>query len=234
MQDFLFAFVGKWSYLGLFLILIAAGLGVPLPEDIPLIAAGWMVHRGEGHLYLMMLTGLAGVMLGDALLFNMGRRYGDHVFEHRWLRRIAKPWLLDKARRQYARHGWKILFVGRFMPGLRSVLFLTAGAFKVPFWLFFCVDGFAALISVPLWIWAGWYFGSGVEKFIKDARWATFIVVGSLMACLIVWVIYEYRHNLEPPKAPPAELPDRAIEPKATKSGPLIQSAASTDVRPLA
>lgn len=233
MQEYLFAFVGKWSYLGLFLILIAAGLGVPLPEDIPLIASGWLVYRGEGNLYLMMLTGLAGVMVGDSLLFNMGRRYGDHVLEHRWLRRIAKPWLLDKARHQYARHGWKILFAARFMPGLRSVLFLTAGAFRVPYWLFLSVDGFAALISVPLWVLAGWHFGSRVEKLIKDARLATMIIVGGLVACLIVWAIYEYRHNLEAPKHTPVE-PGGQPENPDSKEKEVVQAAGTTDARPLA
>lgn len=233
MHEYLFTFVGKWSYFGLFLILIAAGLGVPLPEDIPLIASGWIVYRGQGNLYLMMLTGLTGVMVGDTLLFNMGRRYGDHVLEHRWLRRIAKPWLLEKARRQYARHGWKILFLGRFMPGIRSVLFLTAGAFRVPFWLFVCVDGFAALISVPLWIWAGWHFGSRVDQVIKDARLATIIILSALAACLIIWAIYEYRHNLGAPKTRIPEPPARPAESKP-KSDPVIQAPTPSDVRPLA
>lgn len=196
MQDFLFSFIGRWSYIGLFLILIAAGLGIPLPEDIPLVASGWLAYPDQSKLYLMMATGLAGVMVGDSLLFNMGRRYGDHVLDHRWLRRIAKPWLLEKARHMYLHHGAKILFAARFMPGLRSVLFLTAGAFGVPFWKFFCIDGFAALISVPLWIWAGWKFSGSIGDFIKDARMATNIVIGALVGCLVIWIIWEYRHNL--------------------------------------
>jgi membrane protein DedA with SNARE-associated domain len=195
-QDFLFTFIGKWSYLGLFAILIAAGLGVPLPEDIPLVASGWLVHRGAANLYLMMATGLLGVMVGDSLLFNMGRRYGDHILEHRWLRRIAKPWLVEKARHMYLNHGAKILFAARFMPGIRSVMFLVAGAFRVPFWKFFLIDGFAALISVPVWVWAGWKFSGSIEELLADARTATLVVVGALVGCLILWIIWEYRHNL--------------------------------------
>lgn len=196
MQDFFFAFIGKFSYIGLFGILIAAGLGIPLPEDIPLIAAGWLVHKGQANLYGMMVTGLLGVMVGDSLLFFMGKRYGDHVFEHKWLRKIAKPWLMEKARLKFEQHGAKILFAARFMPGLRSVLFLTAGAFKVPYWKFASIDGFAALISVPLWVWAGWKFSGRIEEFIGEAKMATMIVGGVLVLCLVGWGIYEYRHNL--------------------------------------
>lgn len=196
MQDFFFAFIGKFSYIGLFGILIAAGLGIPLPEDIPLIAAGWLVHKGQANLYGMMVTGLLGVMVGDSLLFFMGKRYGDHIFEHKWLSRIAKPWLMEKARLKFEQHGAKILFAARFMPGLRSVLFLTAGAFKVPYWKFASIDGFAALISVPLWVWAGWKFSGRIEEFIGEAKMATMIVGGVLVLCLVGWGIYEYRHNL--------------------------------------
>jgi membrane protein DedA with SNARE-associated domain len=231
-QDFLFNFVDQWSYLGLFLILIAAGLGVPLPEDIPLIASGWMVHTGHGSLTLMILTGLAGVMIGDSLLFNMGRRYGDHVFEHRWFRRIAKPWLIERARLQYAKHGWKILFLARFMPGLRSVLFLIAGAFKVPYWLFLSTDGLAALISVPLWIWAGWHFGDQVEHFMKDARRATYVVLGVLLVCLVIWAIYEYRHNLSAKTAPTAE-PLAPPETSAKNNQEIVSPSPRSDTSPL-
>jgi membrane protein DedA with SNARE-associated domain len=189
--------LSKFSYLGLFLVLIAAGLGVPLPEDIPLLAAGWLVHHGKADLALMIITGMLGVMVGDSMLFFMGRRYGDHIVDHRWLKRIAKPWLLEKARSMYTNHGAKILFAARFMPGIRSVMFLTAGVFKVPFWKFFIIDGFAALISVPLWVWVGAKFSGHLEAILGAARLGTYGLVGLLVLALTVWGIYEYRHNLK-------------------------------------
>jgi membrane protein DedA with SNARE-associated domain len=197
-DEFFFAFLAKWSYLGLFIVLMAAGLGLPLPEDIPLIAAGWLVHKSDGqvHLHLMILTGLAGVMLGDTMLFYMGRRYGTHIVEHRWLRRIAKPWLVEKARQKYVQHGAKILFAARFMPGLRAVLFMTAGTFRVPAWKFLLIDGFAALISVPTWIWAASKFSGTIEELLHDAKTATYVMVGVLLAALAVWIVWEYFHNL--------------------------------------
>ena len=222
MQDFFFNFITQWSYLGLFLILIAAGLGIPLPEDIPLVASGWLVHHGDANLYLMILTGLAGVMVGDSLLFNMGRRYGEHIIDHRFLKRIAKPWLIDRARHMYEHHGAKLLFAARFMPGFRSVLFLTAGTFRVPFWKFCLIDGTAALISVPAWIWAGWYFSGSIEKFIKDAKIATSVVVGALVLLAVLWIVWEYGHALRRKAAEPAtpdQLPPDALTPPKPLAG---------------
>jgi membrane protein DedA with SNARE-associated domain len=195
---FFFSFLAKWSYLGLFIVLLAAGLGLPLPEDIPLVASGWLVHKSQGQvdLHLMILTGLAGVMIGDSMLYYMGRRYGTHIMEHRWLRRIAKPWLVEKARQKYLEHGAKILFAARFMPGLRSVLFLTAGTFRVPAWKFLLIDGSAALISVPTWILVAWRFSGDVEKLMRDARMASYVIAAVLLTALAIWILWEYFHNL--------------------------------------
>lgn len=196
MQDFFFEFMGKWSYLGLFLVLMAAGLGVPLPEDIPLVAAGWLVHKGGADLRWMIITGLVGVLLGDSILFFLGRQYGSQIVERRWFRRIAKPWLLEKARLKYAQHGAKIIFVARFMPGLRAVVFLTAGVFRVPYWKFILMDGLAALISVPAWLWLSSEFSGAIEHLLGGARVATYVMGGVLIAALVGWGIWEYRHNL--------------------------------------
>jgi membrane protein DedA with SNARE-associated domain len=195
-QGFFVSFMGQWSYLGLFLVLMMAGLGVPLPEDIPLAAAGWLVHRGGADLGLMIATGLIGVMLGDSILFFMGRKYGMQIVEHRWLRRFAKPWLVEKARRMYSDHGAKIIFAARFMPGLRAMLFLTAGVFRIPYWKFILIDGSAALISVPTWIYLSSRFSGTIEDLLGGARLATFVIGGALLAALLIWVAWEYFHNL--------------------------------------
>ncbi len=195
-MDFFVLFLSKWSYFGLFMILIAAGLGIPLPEDIPLVAAGWLVYHGNADLWLMILAGLVGVMVGDSLLFSMGRRYGDHVVEHRWLKRVAKPWLIEKARQLYMDHGAKVIFAARFMPGIRAVVFLIAGVFRVPFWKFVLIDGTAALISVPVWVWVGAKFSKHLEAILEGARLGTVGIVGVLILALAIWGIYEYRHNL--------------------------------------
>lgn len=222
MDSVFVTFLAKFSYIGLFGILIAAGLGVPLPEDIPLLAAGWLVYAGKANLELMILTGLIGVIVGDSLLFFMGRRYGDSIVEHKWLRRIAKPWLLEKARAKFASHGAKILFAARFMPGLRAVLFLTAGVFRVPYWKFVSIDGFAALISVPVWVWVGAKFSGHIEQIVGGARVASFVIGGVLVACLIIWGIYEYRHNLRKRNGGPNEAEPGEPE---VRSAPLVGSA---------
>jgi membrane protein DedA with SNARE-associated domain len=194
-QELLFSFIGKWSYLGLIGVLLAAGLGLPLPEDIPLLAAGWLVYKGDADLELMIITGLCGVLLGDTVLFMMGRWYGMRILDHRFLRRIAKPWLLARAKALYDDHGAKILFAARFMPGFRAVVFLNAGIFRVPYWKFIALDGGAALISVPVWIWVGAKFSEHIHHLLGEARIASYVIGGALVIAILVWILWE-RHHL--------------------------------------
>ncbi|MFQ5502713.1 MAG: DedA family protein [Phycisphaerae bacterium] len=222
MEQIVWEFLSHWSYLGLFLILMAAGLGLPLPEDIPLILAGLVVSRTDGNLTLMMFTGIFGVIVGDSALFFLGRRYGADIMERRWFRRIAKPWLIEKARQKYEHHGAKILFLGRFMPGLRAVLFMTAGVFKIPYWKLLAFDGSAAFISVPLWIWAGWYFNTKIGEVFTSAKIATIVLFSLLALALIIWVVWEYYHNLRK-----RNRPEDGESPSRSSSGILEQASAS-------
>ncbi|MBX3395850.1 MAG: DedA family protein [Phycisphaerae bacterium] len=200
MEVFFREVIGQWSHVGLFVVLMAAGFGLPLPEDVPLVLAGVIVRQASGHelqpLILMMFTGLAGVIVGDSCLFWIGRLYGQGVLDRRWIQRFAKPWLVDKARHKFERHGAKILFVARFMPGLRAIMFLIAGTFRLPYWKLLAFDGGAALISVPVWIWLGWYIPEKIGAIFSNTKMATYVILGALAAALAGWAVWEYYHNL--------------------------------------
>ncbi len=195
MQEVLFTFMGQWSYLGLIGILLIAGFGAPIPEDIPLLAAGWLVHKGQAELGLMIATALVGVMMGDTIIFTLGRRYGMKILERKWMRRIAKPWMLAKAQYLYDNHGAKVLFAARFMPGVRAVIYLKAGVFNVPYWKLWLFDGAAALISVPVWICVGWKFSPYIEQVLGSARLASYVVAAITVVGVALWVWLEYRRK---------------------------------------
>ena len=72
-----------------------------------------------------------------------------------------------------------ICFIARFMPGLRSPIFLTAGILGVHPLIFLALDGFAALISVPAWIWLGYYLGKNIDTALdKAAQFQGYAIVG--------------------------------------------------------
>lgn len=180
-------FLTHFTYLALILVLVIAGLGVPIPEDIPLLFSGYLCNPehspitqittsidtdGDGkpdtvvkagkhvpHIYLMITAGMIGVLLGDSIVFNIGRKgvNGNH-FAARHIRKVLHSKRREKVERHFARHGNLTVFVGRFMPGFRSIVFAFAGMSRMSYFRFLLIDGLAALISVPVFIVLGYYF----------------------------------------------------------------------------
>ncbi len=220
-----------WPYLGVFLILICTGLGLPMPEDVPLLTAGYLCHAGFARVPLMIAVALVGVLGSDLALFAIGRRFGHRVVEHRIVRRLVHPSRLLLAEQLFARHGNKIIFAGRFMPGPRPMIFVASGVLKVPVLTFLVADGLAAAISVPAFIMLGWFFGENLADIQGGVRSATHtIVIAVALAALIAGGIYWHirrrssvvKAGLDPRIAPEtlAQLPPGAQVPPQPQKPP--------------
>jgi membrane protein DedA with SNARE-associated domain len=150
-------------------ILLICGLGVPVPEDITLLVAGLLAASGKISLTGGMIAGFVGVLSGDMILFLLGRKLGKRVFSLPGLRRIFTPPRIEAAERRIRANGPFICFIARFLPGLRSAIFATSGALGVRLSTFLLLDGLAALLSVPLWVYVGYWFGTNFEDALGGA-----------------------------------------------------------------
>ena len=155
---------GLQAYMFIFGILFLCGMGLPIPEDITLIGAGYLSGEGSISFVGAMLIGLVGVLAGDILLFTIGYRFGDQVFKWPIFVKVFTPPRIQKAKERINESAKLICFTARFAPGLRAPIYLTAGILKVPFKIFIFQDGIAALISVPFWVWIGYKFHEHREK----------------------------------------------------------------------
>ncbi len=183
----------------LFLALILCGLGLPVPEDIILITAG-MIGQDTGQYWVKTsVLMFFGVMTGDTLIFLIGRHLGGRLLTLPWTHRMFSPTKQARIERLFERYGSMVLFVARFLPGLRAPLFASAGAMKVPYRRFALFDGIAALISVPVFVWLGdWLwanFHTDLERLAEVmarthsyALWSTLLLVVVVVTCVGLWV----------------------------------------------
>jgi membrane protein DedA with SNARE-associated domain len=176
------------AYLSIFAVLVACGLGVPLPEDISLILGGFLVYKGVASLWVMVATGFCGILIGDSLIYFAGRRVGRRVRTgHGWLARVVTPARRIQVEGLFARHGEKIVILARFMPGVRAVTYFTAGSAGMPYPRFICFDGLAALGSAPLFVLLGYRFGRHLQQVIELMKRYQLIAVGLLLATVLLW-----------------------------------------------
>lgn len=176
----------QWGYLGLFLILLATGLGLPLPEDVPLLTGGYLCYAQGTSIWLTIVVAMVGVLGSDLILFTVGRRFGHHVVEHRVFRRLVNPPRLVMAERLFAKHGVKIIFAARFMPPIRGMTFMAAGVLRVRLATFLLADGSAALLSVPTLVLLGKFFGDNLEQLVGEVRSVTHTIVLAGAAFVVV------------------------------------------------
>ena len=168
-------------------VLITCGLGVPLPEDVPLIAGGYLVARG-GSLPLMIFTGLAGILIGDSIIFRAGAVYGEKLLETRLGRHIPGE-KVQRTIETFAKHGPKFIMAARFVPGLRAVTYFVAGLTGVPYWKFITYDGIAACVSAPAWVYLGWW-GRKHNMLNKVWAWSAQAQVAIFAAIVGLTVLY--------------------------------------------
>jgi membrane protein DedA with SNARE-associated domain len=190
--DTLVAFFGEYGYIAVFACLILCGLGVPVPEDITLVSGGVISGLALANPHIMCAIGLAGVLAGDSTMFLAGRIFGYRVQRLKFFRKVVSPQRFSQIQRKFKKHGLGLLFVARFLPGLRSPIYLVAGmSHRISYITFIVMDGLAALISVPVWIYLGYFFADNLDilmEYVHDVQKAIFLALGLL--AVIIAVIY--------------------------------------------
>lgn len=172
----------------MFGVLILCGFGLPMPEDIVLITGGILSARGVTNIWVTDVVCLAGVLLGDGAVFTIGRVYGHRVTNWRLFRWILTEERNRSVQKVFDKYGDKVVFIARFLPGLRTPIFLSAGRFGVPAWKFVSLDGLAALISVPVWIRVGHAFGDNLEGLADNLHRYQAAVIGAILGAILLFV----------------------------------------------
>jgi membrane protein DedA with SNARE-associated domain len=181
----------------LFVVLVLASLGVPIPEDVPLIAAGVILrtHPGVASWGGTLAVALVGIMIGDVILYRLGQRWGPDVFRHRWVRWLITPQRLERMSARFRRYGTWMCFFGRFVMGVRGAMCLTAGVTRFPLWRFLLADVCGALLSIPAFVWLGYWFAGmipTVQAYVSGIQW---IILVLAVAAVGGFILYELRRR---------------------------------------
>jgi len=185
MMAFLQSLQGLPAYALLFALLLGCGIGAPMNEDIVLLAAAALTLKGVMEPVPLMVVAWFGLVAGDALVFHWGHRFGARLLRHRWAARIVSEARLLSLQETMRRYGPAYIFVVRFMPGVRTALFLAAGSLKMPYRHLFLYDGLAALVELPLLVYGVRYVGGNWEQILALVTRFQFVLVP-----VIVFVVF--------------------------------------------
>jgi membrane protein DedA with SNARE-associated domain len=120
------------GYPALFALVFAESTGLPLRGETALLAAGVLAGAGQLALTLVVAVGMLAAVSGDTLGYWLGRRGGRTVLQHGGPLAGLRALALERGERFFDRHGANTVFLGRFVPGVRVVTAVLAGAAAMP------------------------------------------------------------------------------------------------------
>jgi membrane protein DedA with SNARE-associated domain len=191
MEEAVGFFVEHGSYGLMIAALIAAGLGLPLPEDIVMISGAILAQQGVTNLWLTVTALAVGVFLGDTALFFVARRIGPAIYQWKSVKRV-----LPDARRKWLeemieKHGSLVVFCARHVAGFRGPTFAIAAIHGISYPRFIFWDMVALAISLPVWMSLGWFFSGEIDALMTHTATAErLFTVGALGLVLLIVVAH--------------------------------------------
>jgi membrane protein DedA with SNARE-associated domain len=215
------------GYIGFFLVLVLGGLGLPVPEEVPIILAAVLSRQETIWWPFAFGSCLLGVLVGDFVVYFLGYFYGEKVLSLRLTRSFLTKPREAQIKGYFHRHGIKILILGRFAVGFRTAAYLTAGILKLPALKLFLTDLFAATFSTTLMFGVGYIFARQIKVAMAEIQhWQHWITLGVAVG-LGIWLLlrfYKARRRIGQAIGPPVLVDEPPLPPDDLHSGTFATS----------
>ncbi|HWS54568.1 MAG TPA: DedA family protein [Pyrinomonadaceae bacterium] len=191
--------ISSTGYFGIALLMFVENVFPPIPSELIMPLAGYMVARGELSFVGIVIAGAVGTVLGALPLYYLGRKIGDERLKEfadahgRWLTLSRGD--LEAAGRWFDRHGGAAVFFCRLMPGIRSLISIPAGLGRMRLGPFLAYTTAGATLWSAALAGLGYVLGSGFRRAGEYLDPVSWVVVG---AVVIAYVVRVARHKRRP------------------------------------
>ena len=167
----------------------------PFPSDVVVAFGAFLAARGAASAISTFLVCWVGNILGAALTYYVGARYGTGAFMHR-LEKYGGKGAEAKLRSLYARYGFLALFISRFLPGVRALVPPFAGAMKLPPVRTFLAIAAASGIWFVFITWLAFQAGANWEvlygNIVRSGKIAAYAATALVLLIAGIWY---FRHK---------------------------------------
>jgi membrane protein DedA with SNARE-associated domain len=183
--------ISKIGYLGVFFLMVMESMVIPIPSELVLPFAGFLISRGDFSFVWVMIVSSLGSITGSLISYYMGR-YGGNAFVIRY----GKYVLLDvedlkKTERWFEKRGEYTIFISRFIPVVRHLISIPAGIGKMDLKRF-CLY---TVVGASMWnfilIYAGYLLGEHWDR-IKHYSEPVSLTVAAALVIGFIWFVYRH------------------------------------------
>jgi len=180
------------AYLGITVLVALTGAGLPIPEEVFVLGAAIAAAAGTLDPWVALASCMVGVLLGDSLMYFLGAHFGRSLLnEQRWFARMLTPSAEAHVEWLIRRHGMKMFLAARFLVGLRTPFYITAGILRIGYRRFLALDFICTCINIGtffgLFYFLSEHYGEAIYQWIRDAEW---VVTGLVLLAIVAMVAY--------------------------------------------
>lgn len=199
----------------LFMLLFLSGAGLPLPEDVPLVAAGVSVARGTMSWTTAGSVAWIAMMCGDTSLYILGYIFGHGILRIPIVGRHLSEKRLKQCEAWFGRWGVWAVGIGRMFAGIRTAIVVAAGTMRFNYGKLILADGIAAIVSGGAFLILGYWAGTHAEAaWPLIARYRDLFSLIALFAAIALLIVLRVRNHRKCVAARKA----KTLEPVAAKA----------------
>lgn len=178
--------IASIGYLGLALLMLLESTAIPLPSELIMPFAGFLIAQAKMSFVFVVIASTLGSLAGSLISYYIGYKGGKH-----FVKKLGKYFFieiehLNKAEKWFEKNGGKTIFFARFMPGIRHVISIPAGAGKMNLLKFSCFT----ILGAGIWNSFLAYIGFVLEKNWQIVYKYTSIIDMLLLFIVVLLVIY--------------------------------------------
>ncbi len=204
--------IGRFGYLGLAVLMAMESSVLPVPSELVMPPAGYLAYKGEMNVWIALLAGTVGSMIGAYANYWVSARLGRWVFVKYGKFVLLSERSLERTERFFARHGEIATFVGRLFPVIRHLISIPAGLARMRLDRFFLYTGVGAALWCGVLLAAGWIIGAAGATLSREAMTdyahrAVLLMVPLTILVVVGYLLWHRRRSASRP--PPAPHPQR-------------------------
>ncbi len=188
------------GYAGIVLLMFVENVFPPIPSELIIPLAGFMVSKGQFLFVGVVIAGTLGSLLGSLPLYYLGRAFGEERLKEladnhgRWL--TISPGDIERAKHWFDKHGgWAVLFC-RMIPGIRSLISIPAGIDRMNLLSFMFYSAVGMAFWTTLLAAAGYFLSSNFSKVEEYLDPISYVIIGGLVI-LYLYRVFTYKKQSE-------------------------------------
>jgi membrane protein DedA with SNARE-associated domain len=182
--------VSSWGYAGIFLLMLLEASSLPIPSEVILPFSGYLVSTGQLNLWITILVSTLAGIAGSLIDYYIGMKGTNFLARRRVLDKLLfSKTRLEMAATWFDKYGAFAVFLGRMIPGFRTLVSFPAGAVKMSIRKFVVYTTGGCLVWNAFLVYFGVYLGTNWRAVAGVSRYLIIGVVATILVALVVLLI---------------------------------------------